>query len=152
MNDIEQKPGALPGALALPSKHPTREQLRALEDELRKHPPADIPVTHYFADGIYGREVFIPAGTVLTGKVHRFSTLNFLMKGEIEVTTPEGMRRLRAPAIFASPAGCKKAGYAHTDVIWVNVHPTKLKDVASIESKFIEPEELPAITHEGGKP
>ncbi|KMM77258.1 hypothetical protein ACP93_02645 [Xanthomonas sp. NCPPB 1128] len=135
--------------MARAGRHPTMEQLRALEAELRKYPQADIPVKHHFADGIYCREVFIPAGTVLTGKVHRFATLNILAQGEIEVTTPEGVRRLCAPAVFTSPAGCKKVGYAHTDTIWINVHPTKLRDVASIESKFIEPEPLPAITHEG---
>lgn len=121
---------------------PTREALQALEGEIRKLPAVDCPVTHYFADGIYGREMRIPAGTVLTGKVHRFSTLNLLIQGEITVTTPEGMKRISAPAVFVSEPGTKKAGYAHTDVIWVNVHPTKLRDLASIEEKFIEPETL----------
>ncbi len=87
----------------------------------------------------------IPAGTVLTGKVHRFATLNVLVKGEITVTTPTGMQRLVAPAIFTSPPGCKKAGFAHTDVVWLNVHPTKLRDIEAIEEKFIEPES-PALT------
>lgn len=121
---------------------PTREALRALEGEIRKLPAVDCPVTHHFADGIYGREMHIPAGTVLTGKVHRFSTLNLLIQGEITVTTPDGMKRISAPAVFVSEPGTKKAGYAHTDVTWVNVHPTKLRDLASIEEKFIEPETL----------
>lgn len=120
---------------------PTYEQLRELEAAIvSTGDPSECPETHHWADGMYGREVFIPAGTVLTGKIHKQSTLNFLMQGEITVTTPDGMRRLKAPAIFTSEAGCKKAGYAHTDVIWVNVHPTKLRDLASIEAKFIEPE------------
>lgn len=104
-------------------------------------------ITHHFADGIYGREMFIPAGTMLTGKIHRFSTLNLLLQGDITVTTPEGVKRIQAPAVFVSPPGCKKVGYAHTDTIWVNVHPTKLTDVAAIEQKFIEPEQ-PVITKE----
>ena len=129
-------------------QNPTREQLAELEARLRESPPTDCPVTHHFADGVYGRELFIPAGTVLTGKEHRFATLNLLMKGEITVSTPDGMRRLTAPAIFTSQPGCKKAGYAHTDTVWVNIHPTKLRDLAAIESKFIEPE-TPAIISEG---
>lgn len=124
---------------------PTREQLAQLESALGDLPPVDCPVTHHFADGIYGRECFIPAGTVLTGRVHRFSTLNLLIEGEITVTTPSGMQRISAPAVFVSPAGCKKAGFAHTDVRWVNVHPTKIRDLAAIEAKFIEPES-PALT------
>ena len=121
--------------------NPTYEQLRELESAIiESGDTVDFVETHHWADGVYGRELFIPAGTVLTGKIHKHSTMNFLMQGEITVTTPAGMRRIKAPAIFTSDPGCKKAGYAHTDVIWVNVHPTNVKDLASIEAKFIEPE------------
>ena len=130
-------------------RNPSYEQIRQLEVAMLENlEPAEAPVTHHFADGIYGREMFIPAGTMLTGKIHRFSTLNLLLKGDITVTTPDGVRRIQAPAIFVSPPGCKKVGYAHTDTIWVNVHPTKLRDLASIEQKFIAPEEPLAITKE----
>lgn len=119
---------------------PSYEQIKRLETELAKFPAVEAPITHHFAEGIYGREMFIPAGTMLTGKIHRFSTLNILLQGAIEVTTPEGVRRLEAPCVFVSPPGCKKVGFAHTDVRWINVHPTRLKDIASIEEKFIVPE------------
>lgn len=128
---------------------PTYAQIRRLEEAMIANlEPAEAPVTHHFADGIYGREMFIPAGTMLTGKIHRFSTLNLLLKGDITVTTPEGVRRIQAPAVFTSAPGCKKVGYAHADTIWVNVHPTKLTDVDAIEQKFIEPEPPLAITKE----
>lgn len=119
---------------------PTYDQIKALEREIAKLPEVEAPVTHHFAHGVYGREMFIPAGTVLSGKIHRFSTLNVLVQGEITVTTPDGVKRLKAPAIFTSDPNCKKVGYAHTDTIWLNVHPTKITDVASIEQKFIVPE------------
>ena len=45
---------------------PSYEQIRALEVEIGKLPPADLRQTDHFAEGIYGRELFIPAGTVLT--------------------------------------------------------------------------------------
>lgn len=123
-------------------RNPTYEQIRALEVAMVEHLEAgEAPITHHFADGIYGREMFIPAGTILTGKIHRFSTLNVLLEGDITVTTPDGVRRIQAPAIFVSPPGCKKVGYAHADTRWVNVHPTKLTDVKAIEAKFIVPEQ-----------
>lgn len=135
-------------ALAKLPTNPTYEQIRALERELLKGEPVEAPVTHHFAHGIYGREMFIPAGTILTGKIHKYSTLNLLIEGEITVTTPEGVRRITAPAVFTSPPGCKKVGFAHTDVRWVNVHPTRLTDVAAIEQKFIEPEAPHALGKE----
>lgn len=133
--------------LTLPS-NPSYAQIRALEREIAKLPPADLRETHHFADGIYGRELFIPAGTVLTGKIHRHSTLNILLQGRIKVTHADGaVRELEAPVVFVSPPGCKKVGLALEDTIWINVHPTRLTDLAAIESKFIEPE-APAIAHE----
>ncbi|KAF1692653.1 hypothetical protein [Pseudoxanthomonas koreensis] len=127
---------------------PTYAQIRELERAIAQLPQAEFKETHHFAEGIYGRELFIPAGTVLTGKIHRHSTLNLLMQGRIKVTSEDGMvRELEAPAIFTSPPGCKKVGYALTDTIWVNVHATRLTDIAAIESKFIVPE-APALTDE----
>ena len=127
--------------------NPTYEQIRELEREIAKLPPVDAPITHHFADGIYGREMFIPAGTVLTGKIHRFATLNILLEGEIHVTTDSGVERVVAPQVYVSPPGTKKVGYAHTDVRFLNVHPTKLRDIEAIEAKFIVPEE-PLLRHE----
>jgi len=116
------------GQLLPVGRSPSYGELRRLESAIASQcEPVDCPVTHHWADGIYGREMFIPAGTV---------------------PTPDGMRRISAPAIFTSDPGCKKAGYAHTDVVWVNVHPTKLRDVDAIESKFIEPEAPVLISSE----
>lgn len=120
---------------------PSYDQIRALEGEIAKLPPAELVETHHFAHGVYGRELFIPAGTVLTGKIHRDSTLNILLQGTIRVTGEDGrISEMSAPAVFVSPPGCKKVGFAITDTRWINVHPTKLTDLAAIEAKFIVPE------------
>ena len=130
---------------------PSPEQVRELERAISQLPPVDCPITDHFAEGIYGRELFIPAGTALTGKVHRDSTLNVLLQGRIRVTTADGsVRELVAPAVFVSPPGCKKVGLAIEDTRWLNVHPTKLTDLAAIEAKFIVPE-APAIDSEESK-
>jgi hypothetical protein len=124
----------------LPAK-PTPTQIQALAAELRKLPQVDAPITHHFADGVYGREMFLPAGATIVGKMHRFATLNILAQGEISVTNADGaVRVLKAPAVFVSPPMCQKVGHAITDVVWINVHATRITDLASIEAKFIVPE------------
>jgi len=148
-NPAESGAGAL--ALANMPAAPTLQQVQALEAVLRTAPEQydiDAITHHHFADGVYGRELRIPAGAVLTGRIHRFETLNVLAQGEITVLTPDGMKRITAPAVFTSQANTKKCGYAHTDVVWINVHPTKLRDLSAIEQKFIVPE-TPAIEGEG---
>ena len=137
-------PGRLAASWSSRPALPSYDQIKALECEIAKLPPAETVESHHFANGIYGRELFIPAGTVLTGKIHKHSTLNVLIEGRITVTTPSGIQTIEAPAVFVSPPGCKKVGYAHTDCRWLNVHPTEETDLAKIESQFIEPEELPA--------
>lgn len=124
----------------LPAK-PTYEQIRALEREMLSMEPGEALIEHIFADGVYCRKMTITAGTTLTGKIHRHSTLNILLEGRIIVTNADGaVRTLEAPNVFVSPPGCKKVGHALTDTVWLNVHPTKLTDLAAIEAKFIVPE------------
>jgi len=128
-------------ALVEPAPRPNYAQVRALEAELLKHPQADCPITHHWADGLYGREMFAAAGTVLVGKVHRFSTINVLLCGRIQVTDADGaVREMTAPAVYVTPPGSKKVALVLEDIRWLNVLPTKLTDLDAIEAKFIVPE------------
>src|SRR5574340_659286 len=42
-------------------------------------------VNHHFTDGVYAREMHIPAGHVVVGKIHRHEHLNFISKGRATV-------------------------------------------------------------------
>lgn len=120
---------------------PSIPQLVELEAMLRQMPPADMPVTNHFSHGVYGRELFIPAGTVLTGKIHKFSCMNVLLSGEIAVLTNDGVKRVTAGFVEVSPPGTKRVGYAITDTRWLTIHGTHEKDVAQIEQEFIAQDE-----------
>jgi hypothetical protein len=120
----------------------TKEQILRLEDALFKLPNQldfEQYTEHFFAPGIYVRQLTIPAGTVLTGKIHRYEIMNILVSGTIKVTTDDGVEEVSGPLIFNSKAGSKKAGFALTDVVWLNVHPTELTDLEEIERHFIAP-------------
>jgi quercetin dioxygenase-like cupin family protein len=139
------------GELApLPNK-PNLQTIQRFEQCLRKMPEQlDLETTHHFADGLYGREIFIPAGCVLTGKIHKGEHLNFLMQGDITVWTEDGMQRLQAPAVIVSKPGTKRVGLAHADTIWVTVHATRETNLDALESELIVPEEQ-AIELSGDK-
>ena len=94
-----------------------------MENSLRDLPQVEMVTNHYYAHGTYTRELIIPAGTLLTGKIHRHSCVNILSKGVIRVVTDEGFYDLKAPATFISSPGVKKVGYALEDSVWINVHP-----------------------------
>lgn len=114
-----------------------RKKIYALEAEVASLPQVELPLEHHFADGVYVRTMFIPKGTCLTGKVHRHDCVN-IVHGDISVVTEHGSRRVTAlgsPQRFSSPAGIKRAGYAHEDTYWTTVHanPTNETDVLALE-------------------
>lgn len=98
---------------------------------------SDGDVHHHFSDGLYARELRIPADTVLIGHIHLQGQINFLMKGTIRVTTDEGVKTLTAPQIVVTGPGTKRAGYAVTDVVWVTVSATNEKDPEEIRKQII---------------
>lgn len=99
------------------------------------------PLKHSFANGIYMREIRIPAGTLLTGKIHRHSHPNVLLSGEVLVVTEGGgSERLTAPLAMISEAGTKRAVYALTDCHWITFHNVgEERDLAKIEEIVIAP-------------
>jgi hypothetical protein len=121
----------------VPELVPSREMILALEEEMRKLPPGEAPVTHHFCEGVYAREMFIPKGTMLTGKIHRFAHINIISKGDITVLTEHGMKRIKAPCTLISQPGIKRAGYAHEDTVWTTIHPTHETDLEKLEEHFI---------------
>jgi len=67
--------------------------------------------------------VDMPAGALVTGRIHKFPCLNIIMKGAVEVVTDQGAVLYRAPVIFESPAGAKRALRVIEDCTWVTAHP-----------------------------
>lgn len=98
---------------------------------------ADCPVKHYFAPGLYVREMFIPAGTAIVGKIHKHAHFNDISMGRIRVSTEFGFDIFEAPYRFVSIEGTKRAVYAETDVIWTTYHPTTETDLEKIEDQVI---------------
>lgn len=114
--------------------------------KLLKHcegmPQVDCPTTHEFADGLYVRKMIAPAGSLVVGKVHRFSTYNVLLRGKAIILTGDGehARIITAPHTFVSAPEERKAAYFIEESEWLNFHPTEETDLLKIEEKFIIPD------------
>lgn len=101
------------------------------------------PVTHHFAPGAYGREIRMPAGLIVVGKIHKHAHVNVISQGYCVVFTEhEGMQELRAPCTFVSSPGTKRAVLVLEDTVWTTVHVTDKTDLAEIEREVIEPEPM----------
>ncbi len=82
------------------------------------------PLKHSFIGDRYIREIFIPAGCMIVGKIHKTDHPIFLMSGKIRILDEfKGESLLEAPMTICSMAGSKRVGLAVEDTVWVEVLP-----------------------------
>lgn len=116
---------------------PSRDKVNYIESLMKEMPQEELIHRDWFSKGIYARELFIPKGTLLTGKIHKYQQLNIMTKGDLSVLTDQGIKRVQAGFVVVSPPGTKRIAFAHEDSVWITVHPTDEKDVDKIEHEFI---------------
>ena len=115
------------------------EKINNLDKEF-KIKAADCPLKHLFSEGMYVREVTVPAGTLVIGKIHKHEHPAFLLKGEAFVITEyDGIKEMKGPCSFISPAGVKRAVFAKTELVWTTVHlnPENITDLEKLEEDNI---------------
>ncbi len=119
-----------------------REAILRLQDAIisegRDVGPASCPVKHHFAPGSYGREMTLPAGLVVVGKIHKHAHINVISKGRVQVfTEQDGVLELAAPCTFVSSPGTKRVVHVLEETVWTTVHVTDKTDLAEIEREVI---------------
>lgn len=114
-----------------------REKILSFESILAAQQQLQVDITHYLAPGVYAREMTLPAGAVITGKIHRHAHINVISKGSCTVASPEGVREIVAPCVFVSSPGTKRAIFAHEETRWMTIHPTEETDLMRIEEYVI---------------
>jgi len=117
-----------------------RQKVDRLESALMDLPQVDCPVRHYFAPGIYAREMTIPAGTVVTGAVHKTDNLIVVSMGRLQIVTPDGTREVSAGDTILCKAGMKNAVCALEDSRWTNflANPDNETDTGKLTEIFTE--------------
>jgi hypothetical protein len=94
-------------------------------------------ITHYHAPGLYGREMWMPADCLITGKIHKTEHICVLSKGKVTVANGGESVTYEAPTTIISKVGAKRAIYAHEESVWTNFHATELSDPEEIEEEII---------------
>lgn len=102
-----------------------------------KEPELECPLNHHFAPGMYAREILLPAGSIVIGKIHKHSHINVISQGIVEVASEEGVVRYEAPITFVNDANIKRCVHAITDTIWTTVHLTESTSLEDIEKEVI---------------
>lgn len=110
---------------------------------------SDIEWIHRFLPGLYTREMYVPAGNLMTGMVHKKEHISIFLEGILLVPDddPEainGSRIIEAPMVEITPPGVKRVGVALTDVRWITVHASNAETKEEAEEEIFtnDPEEV----------
>ena len=125
-------------------------KMAKLGEAIKKHPQGVTggtpecqtlcPLKESFAKGVYIREIFMPQGTLLVTKIHRFKSPYFIMKGDCSVLAEDGtFEHVIAPCSGITTPGTQRVIYIHEDTTWITVHdnPTEERDTKKLEDRII---------------
>jgi quercetin dioxygenase-like cupin family protein len=123
---------------------PTREKIQKLQETMLPMQTKQPEPRHFFAPGMYMRELVVPSGMLMVGKIHKHAHFLMVLKGKAEVISEFGRMVVEAGHLSVSPAGVKRVVLALEDTQFVTVHVNKndSQDLEVIEAEHIEPEVL----------
>lgn len=121
---------------------------------LEKCEPVHCLTTHKFTDGMYIREIFMPAGSLITSKIHKTEHPYIVSYGKVAVSIDaQEWDEITAPYTGITKPGTRRVLYIIEDCIWTTFHRidgmksdyNELSDekkediVKDIEEKILEP-------------
>jgi len=96
-----------------------------LEAAIIQHPEELIhgPLVHKFTDGMYIREIFMPAGSLWTSKIHKTEHPYVISYGKAAVSIDaEEWYEITAPYTGITKPGTRRVLYILEDCIWTTFH------------------------------
>ena len=129
-----------PSLLDTDGKFPTRKELHNLQMSLASMPQLQAEAKHRFCGNVYLRELEIPEGSLVLGKIHKHEHFVILAEGACRINTDQGMQDIIAPHIWISKAGDKRALYTYEHCTFLTVHenPSGNEDIESLEDSIVE--------------
>lgn len=130
-----------------PDNSEMRNRIFKLENYLKKQPQVEIEYIHRFTPGMYAREMFVPAGVIITGAIHRTEHISIFLQGRLLVP---GGDEIAGPIVEIGKPGIKRIGVALEDIRWITMHPTFETDLLVLEDQLWtnDPDEADRIINE----
>ena len=94
-------------------------------------------IVHHFSDGLYAKQMIIPADTMILKHTHSFSHLSILASGKVAVMQGDDAEIIEAPACIEIKAGLVHGVKALTDCVWFCIHATDEKDASKVDNVLI---------------
>jgi hypothetical protein len=112
----------------------------ALELEMSKFPAVDCPLAHEFLPGFYVRSILMPAGAIVTSRVHATRHPYHVAHGRLTVVSwPRGTETIEGPHWGMTEPGTRRVLFVEEETLWTTMHATNLTDVEAIEDEILIP-------------
>lgn len=115
----------------------SREAIANFESALLELPQIKLEAKHYIGGGMYARELVMPKGSAVTGKIHIKEHICHISYGDVTVRSDDGVVRLVGPCTFIGKPGSKRALYMHEDTMWTAFHVTNETTVEACEATLV---------------
>lgn len=109
--------------------------------------PPLCPIKNHFTPGMYIREIFMPAGTVVTSRIHKCRHPFVVLKGRCAVYmgSKEGWQEVSAPHFGITEPGTRRLLFILEDSVWMTFHVTDKTNVDEIVEDITIPYENPLL-------
>lgn len=127
----------------------TKQQINRLEALIVNMPGVETTLSHQFEDGIYMRELTIPAGTICTSRTHKTNNLYLIFFGELLVWDEKNKwDHWKAFHRGRTKKGTKRIIYTLDNSLWVTIHPNpdNCRDIEELEDRLYEKSDNDFIT------
>ena len=98
----------------------------------------DPQIVHHFSDGLYAKQMVIPAGYEGGQHAHNYSHLSILAKGRVLVVTDDWQKEFIAPACIEIKAGIHHKIVSLEDATWFCIHATDETDASKVDEVLIQ--------------
>ncbi len=120
-----------------------------VEALIKQYPQLPIETRHHKGGGIYEREILVPAGTIITGKIHLTEHLAKLIQGTMTIFSEYEKGTFTGPMTFTSKPGVKRVGFAHDNCVFSTFHVTDETDIEQLEKDLVVDTEEQYLEWEG---
>jgi len=98
-----------------------------------------MPLTHRYTPGMYVREIFMPAGSIVVSRVHKCEHPYAVMQGRALVWMEEtGVVEVYGGQIGITKPGARRVLFILEDCRWATFHATTETDLDKLQEQLTE--------------
>jgi hypothetical protein len=101
-------------------------------------PMVVMPTRHFLLEGMYARQILIPAGTAFVGRLHKKFHYFLCLAGGAWVQGDERQINIKAGMLLLCAPGSQRIGVTYADTIFVTIHRTEETLLKNIEDDCVE--------------